>query len=80
MRREIFGQPALLATLLPALRQAAGALELSARRVLAGGCGDGAFAAGAAAGMFARSGIDYRSASAQELAFHTAFERNPWSS
>lgn len=58
--------------LLPALRQAANGLDLSAHRIWAGGCGDSAFAAGAATGMFAASGIDYRPATAQELAFHTS--------
>ena len=70
MRQEIFGQPALIAELLPALRSAAAGCRLPPGRVFAGGCGDGFFAAGAATGLFADAGIDYRAASAHDLAFH----------
>ena len=69
-RREIFGQPALLTELLPALRATVDGLARPAGRVFAGGCGDGFFAAGAAAGLFAQGRIDYRPASAHDLAFH----------
>jgi len=70
MRQEIFGQPQLLADSLAQLRDVVGKLDLSARRVFAGGCGDGLFAAGAAAGLFADSAVDYRAASALELGWH----------
>ncbi|MGP1395552.1 MAG: SIS domain-containing protein [Inquilinaceae bacterium] len=70
MRREIVGQPDLLTRLLPALRAAVEGLTLSTGRIFSGGCGDSAFAAGAAAGLFAAAGIDYRPASAMDLAFH----------
>lgn len=72
MRREIVGQPDLLTRLLPALRAAVEGLTLSTGRIFAGGCGDSAFAAGAAAGLFAAAGIDYRPASAMDLAFHAS--------
>lgn len=70
MRREIMGQPELLARLLPELRGQAAGIRRPSRRVLAAGCGDGFFAAGAAAGLFAEAGIDYRAVSSHELAFH----------
>ena len=70
MRQEIFGQPALVAELLPALRSAALDCRVPPGRIFAGGCGDGFFAAGAAAGLFADAGIDYRAVSAHDLAFH----------
>jgi len=71
MRREIHGQPALLGELLPALRAGVAGLELTgSRRVIAGGCGDGHFAAGTAAGLFHAAGVDYRPASAMEIAYH----------
>ena len=75
MRQEIFGQPALMAELLPSLRSAAADCQRPSGRVFAGGCGDGFFAAGAMAGLFAEAGIDYRPASALELAFHTRFRQ-----
>lgn len=70
MRREITGQPELLARLLPELREQAAGIRHPSRRVLAAGCGDGFFAAGAAAGLFAEAGIDYRAVTSHELAFH----------
>ena len=70
MRREIHGQPGLVSEILPKLREAVADLDLSAGRIWAGGCGDGAFAAGAAAALQVEAGADYRSATAHELAFH----------
>lgn len=72
MRREIVGQPDLLTRLLPALRAAVQELTLGTGRIFAGGCGDSAFAAGAATGLFGAAGIDFRPASAMELAFHAS--------
>ena len=73
MRQEIFGQPSLMAELLPVLRLSTAECARPSGRVFVGGCGDGFFAAGAAAGFFAEAGLDYRPASALELAFHTRF-------
>lgn len=70
MRREILSQPQLLADCLPKLRDTARGLDLSVGRIVAGGCGDGLFAAGAAAGMFADSDLDYHAASALEIGWH----------
>ena len=70
MRREIRCQPGLVAEILPKLRQAVAGLDVSADRIWAGGCGDGAFAAGAASALLAETGADYRPATAHELAFH----------
>ena len=69
MRREIFGQPQLMTSVLPELRASVGDLNLGSRRVWAGGCGDGTFVAGAASRMFFDAGVDYRPATAHELAF-----------
>ena len=73
MRQEIFGQAALVAELLPPLRAGAAGCARPSRRVFAGGCGDGFFAAGAMAGLFAEAEADYRPVSALDLAFHTRF-------
>ena len=72
MRREVLGQPELLADILPGLRQEAAKLALpQGASVWAGGCGDSAFAAAAMAGWFRSCGVPYRSATAHELAFHS---------
>lgn len=72
MRREILGQPKLLADILTGLRREAAELALPQRaNVWAGGCGDSAFAAAAMAGWFRSCGVPYRSATAHELAFHS---------
>jgi fructoselysine-6-P-deglycase FrlB-like protein len=68
MAEEIAAQPAVLGTALPKLRAALADLTPPTGRVIAGGCGDSLFAAGATAGAFAMTGLDYRSVSAMQLA------------
>lgn len=68
MAEEIAAQPGVLRDVLPKLRAALADLEPPAGRILAGGCGDSLFAAGAMAGTFAATGLDYRSCSAMQLA------------
>lgn len=77
MRREILGQPELLAEILPGLRQRAADLPLPSEAcVWAGGCGDSAFAAAAMAGWFRSCDVPYRSATAHDLAFHSPVGRD----
>jgi len=68
MAEEIAAQPAVLRDALPKLRAAVAGLQPPAGRILCGGCGDSLFAAGAMAGAFAGTGLDYRSCSAMQLA------------
>lgn len=77
MRREILGQPRLLADILPGLRRRATDLPPPNRACIwAGGCGDSAFAAAAMAGWFRSCDLPYRAATAHDLAFHTPVARN----
>ena len=76
MRREILGQPELLADIVPGLRRRAADLPLPSEAcVWAGGCGDSAFAAAAMAGWFRSCGVPYRPATAHDLAFHSPVGR-----
>jgi len=73
MRREILGQPELLAGILPGLRRHAADLPPPhGATVWAAGCGDSAFAAAAMAGWFRSCDVSYRSATAHDLAFHSS--------
>jgi len=77
MRREILGQPQLLADILPGLRKSAADLQLpEGATIRAGGCVDSAFAAAAMAGWFQSCGLPYRSATAHDLAYHSPVARN----
>lgn len=77
MRREIFGQPQLLADILPGLRKNAADLRIpEGATIWAGGCGDSAFAASAMTGWFRSCGLPYRSATAHDLAFHSPVAKN----
>lgn len=76
MRREILGQPELLADILPGLRRRVADLPLpNGASVWAAGCGDSAFAAAAMAGWFRSCDVPYRSATAHDLAFHSPVGR-----
>lgn len=73
MRKEIESQPETIASLLSALRESTKTLDLTAKRVFFGGCGDSYYAASALTGLFARLPAPAVSSTAQQLAHYTSF-------
>lgn len=73
MSQEIASQAETTANLLSPLRKDVSTLDLTARRVFFGGCGDSYYAAVALAGVFGRLPAPATSSTAQQLAQYTSF-------
>jgi fructoselysine-6-P-deglycase FrlB-like protein len=74
MRREIEAQGALLSKLQPQLAEAADQLPRGAGRILAGGCGDSAFAPQALQDVFRSIGLDVEAKTSMEIAAFTTLK------
>lgn len=75
MRREIEAQATLLPELQPQLAEAADQLPRAAGRILAGGCGDSAFAPQALHDVFRSIGVDVAARTSMEIATFTTLEQ-----
>jgi fructoselysine-6-P-deglycase FrlB-like protein len=74
MRREIEAQAALLPELQPQLAEAADRLPRPAGRILAGGCGDSAFAPQSLQDVYRAIGVDVEARTSMEIAAFTTLK------
>ncbi|VVT09554.1 SIS domain-containing protein [Rhizobium sp. EC-SD404] len=74
MRREIEAQATLLPELQPQLAEAADRLPRATGRVMAGGCGDSAFAPQALQDVFRALGVDVEAKTSMEIAAFTTLK------
>ena len=67
MLKEILSQPEYVERCLPLLRQNLKSMDLKCKRVIMGGCGDSYFSSVALSELYQKFGIDFISATSQEI-------------